>query len=398
MARTARLWLTVAILGGMPAAHAQAPAPQPAATPAPAATRPDITQGADPVQNQNLPAPLPESLTPESSWEPEFLKTLPRPPDQPRSLFQPAAPLGPPPPDLERPYFQVDPILDPPQWGKPGWFTDVQVGVVHPHVFFGQMRHGVAIPGRNPVLVSPGAARFDWTAAPRLEIGYRFPSGFGAFSFSDRFFSATGTGPFFGPAGSTTRTSHIGVNYSDWDYISRTFTPWDSPGASWDLTWRGGIRLAETWITNRVDQPFARAGATHGLFIAGDSNYTVGAGPHFGIQVQRTARPSGLSFIMRLDIADTFTRVHQLFDASSTTLTPAGLPARGVATQRFWQQVPILNYQVGLGWDPPQYPQIHFYTGYVYEYWWQVAFQSNTEVTKGNFDNQGVVFQVRMEW
>src|SRR5262249_41309972 len=52
--------------------------------------------------------------------EPEFLKTLPRPPDQPASLLAPAPPLGSPPPNLEQPYFQVDPLLDPPALGLPG--------------------------------------------------------------------------------------------------------------------------------------------------------------------------------------------------------------------------------------------------------------------------------------
>src|SRR5262249_18999881 len=152
-------------------------------------------------------------------------KSLPRPPEQPRSLFQPAPSPGPPPPDFER-YFESDPLLDPPQWGRTGWFSDVQISVIRPTIFFGEMRHGVVPPFGRRVIVAPGAAKQDWTAAPRIEIGYRLPSGFGGFSFSDRFFNTSGSGPFVGPAGSVTRSTSIGVNYSDWDYFSPEYTPW----------------------------------------------------------------------------------------------------------------------------------------------------------------------------
>jgi hypothetical protein len=390
MVRTARLLLTVALLGAglaLPAARAQAPAEQPANPTS--AIRRDFSQLAN-----DVPEPMPGAAAPapEAGWEPEFLKSLPQPPDQPRSLFQPAPPLGPPPPDLEH-YFEVDPLLDPPQWGQgPGWFSDVQIGIIHPHIFYGQMRHNVVAAGRL-VKVAPNAARQDWTVAPRLEIGYRLKSGFGGFSYSDRFFSSSGTGPFVGPSGSTTQTSRIGVNYMDWDYFSREYTPW----ANWEMTWRAGVRLANSWIDSRVDQSFAEAASGKGVFIAGASNYTVGAGPHFGLELDRRFPKSGLALVMKLDIANTFTRERQLFAAATTTLTPAGVPERGVFTQNFWQQVPILNYQVGLGWQPPGYPNAQFFVGYLYEFWWQVGSNSNITVNNGGtrafFDNQGVVLQ-----
>src|SRR5690242_3573494 len=81
--------------------------------------------------------------------EPEFLKTLPRPPDQPASLLAPAPPLGPPPPDLERPYFQTDPLLDPPALGLPGWFGDVDFGILKPHLV-NQLRLPVTLPPSSP--------------------------------------------------------------------------------------------------------------------------------------------------------------------------------------------------------------------------------------------------------
>jgi hypothetical protein len=224
-------------------------------------------------------------------------------------------------------------------------------------------------------------------------VGYRLPSGFGGFSFSDRFFSTSGTGPFVGPVGTTTQSTRLGVNYSDWDYISREFTPW----ANWGMQWRAGVRLAETWINSESDQGYSKAVTGTGVISQGVSNYTVGAGPHFGLELDRTFPGWGLTLVNRLDIANTFTRERQLFTAATTAVTSSGAPVRGAYTQNFWQQVPILNYQVGLGWQPLSNPNIKVFVGYVYEFWWQIGSNSNFVPSAGGtraaFDNQGVVFQ-----
>jgi hypothetical protein len=435
MARTVRLLLTTVMLGAalpMPAARAQAlaqppastaPAADPLASTVQAAATPTTTTGAPaaPVSTTGapaarpdaatvigeLPAALPESATALSDWQPEFLKSLPQPPDQPASLFQAAPPPGPPPPDLER-YFEVDPILDTPLLGqKPGWFSSVQIAAIQPHLQYGQMRliNSLKVPSGHRVIVAPGAARLNWTAAPRIEIGYWLPSGFGGLAFSDRFFNAAGSGPFSGPAGTTSRSTTLGLNYSDWDYISREFTPWDSERGFWNLEWRAGIRLAETWTDVHVDKAFAAAASSNGVYSQGTSNYTVGAGPHFGIEINRKDVPTGLTFVARFDIADTFTRVRQDLQATTTTLYPNGTPQRGAFTQNFWSQVPILNYQVGLGWQPPGHPNSKYYIGYIYEFWWQFASNmnelnpyANQGGTRGNMSNQGIVLQGQWNW
>jgi hypothetical protein len=418
MARTVRLLLTAAVLGGMlavPAARAQAPSQPPAAaTPAPsqqpAATTPAPAASRDYADAlREAPDPLPDAAAPPSleGWEPEFLKTLPQPPDQPASLFQGAPAPGPPPPDLER-YFEVDPILDAPVLGqKPGWFSSVQIGVIQPKLFFGQMRlvDSLRLPNHQRVIVAPGAAKLNWTAAPRIEVGYWLPSGFGGLAFSDRFFSAFGAGPFNGPAGATFRTTSLGVNYQDFDYISREFTPWESERGFWNLEWRAGIRVEETWTRVLVDKGFAAAAATNRVFMQGSNNYTVGAGPHFGVELNRKDLPTGLTFVARIDIADAFSRVMQGFQASTTTLFPNGTPQRGAFTQNFYSQIPILNWQVGMGWQPPSHPNVKFYVGYIYEFWWQFASNMNfldpyTQQggTRGNMNNQGIVFQAQWNW
>ena len=405
MAHTARLLLTVAFLGGilaLPETHAQAPAPRTASeAPAPA-TRPDVAELVG-----DLPPPLPGSavLAPETGWEPEFLRSLPRPPDQPGSLLQPAPPVGPPPPNLEQ-YFVLDPVLDPPQWPKTGWFTNVQIDIIHPHFFANKLAasninssaHGVTTSNGRTVNVITGSARLNWTVAPRLELGYRLLSGFGEFSLSDRGFYTDGTGPFNGPAGNFTRTSHLGVNYTDADYASREYTQWPN----WTLKWRVGVRTAFTWFDTTVSQPFNVAAAGTGLWAARTVNYTTGAGPHFGIAIDHKFEQTGLSFVSSLDIADTFSRVRQRFSVATTSLTPAGQPSRGVLLDRFWSQVPILNFQVGLGYQPPGHPNVHLFAGYMYEFWWQVGTNSNLEGTVNSkfafFDNQGLVLNVAVDF
>jgi hypothetical protein len=320
-------------------------------------------------------------------------------------LYQPATPAGPPPPNLER-YFVHDPLLDPPQWPKTGWFSTFQIDIIHPHVFAYELAasnanstgHGVTTSNGRTVNLITGSARFNWTAAPRLEVGYRLPSGFGEFSVSDRGFYTDGTGPFSGPAGNFTRTSHLGVNYTDIDYASREYTQWPN----WGLKWRAGLRVAFSWFDSTISQPFGVAEAGSGVFAGRTVNYQTGVGPHFGVQLDHNFAQPGLSFLTKLDIADTFSRIRQRFSVATTSLTPAGQPSRGVLLDRFWNEVPILNFQVGLGYQPPQLPNIRFYTGYVYEVWWQVGTNSNLEGTPSSkfafFDNQGLVLQAMVDF
>ncbi len=394
MANKARLLLTVALLGGILAlpeirTQAQAPAPRTTPeTPAPAA-QPDMSQLVG-----ELPAPLAGTnpLVPDTNWQPEFLKTLPQPPDQPASLLQPAPPVIPP-HELEH-YWVHDPILNPPNWPKTGWFSSVLLDIIHPHVFGNQWQAPVTTSAGRTVDVVPGVATLNWTVAPRVELGYRLPSGFGAFAISDRGFYTNGSGPFNGPAGGFTRSSHLGVNYTDMDYISREYTQWPT----WTLIWRAGIRVAETWIDSTVSQPTSVAAAGNGVYADRATNYTVGAGPHFGIGLNHNTGQPGLQFITNFDIADTFTRIRQKVSTATTTLTAAGNPSKGMFSENFWNEVPILNFRVGMGYQPPNLPNVHFYAGYVYEFWWQVGTESNTARSHLFFDNQGITLSGALDF
>jgi hypothetical protein len=408
MVPTVRRWLSVALLPGILAwaapTHAQAPplgslefpSSFPAA-PFHSSRRYQQTEPTGPdVLGEEVPSTLPQGMP-----EPEFLQSLPRPPDQPGSLFDPAPPVGPPPVNLERPYFEQDPVLDPRQWPRPGWFVDADVALVKPHVNLqvadpnGNFGFPVTTSAGNTILVQLGTARLDWTASPRFEAGYRFASGFGEISLSNRFFDAFGRGSFAGPDGPATRTTRFFVNHTDLDYASREYTPF----ANWQMKWRVGFRSAETIVNTRVNEPFALAAAGSGFFSLQQTNRTIGFGPHFGVELLRQLRRPGLSLVSNIDGASLFTTVHQRFFATNTVLAPGGGFATGSNSQDFKQDVPVLIVQLGLDWRPPRLPNDHLYLGYMGQFWYQFATNSNNGIgpflapAPSQFDMESIVFR-----
>ena len=130
----------------------------------------------------------------------------------------------------------------------------------------------------------------------------------------------------------------------------------------------------------------------------GQSTTPWGPARSFGVAIDHKFEQTGLSFVSSLDITDTFSRVRQRFSVATTSSTPAGRPSRGVLLDRFWSAVPILNFQVGLGYQPPNHPNIHLYAGYLYEFWWQVGTESNTARSHLFFDNQGVTLSAAVDF
>jgi hypothetical protein len=329
----------------------------------------------------------------EGDEENEFRKSLPRPPIQPQSLFDPAPPVAPA-VDLERPFFQQDRILDPPQWQRPGWFANVDVAVIKPHVT-NDMLEQVTTGSGKMFTVQPGSAHLNWTAAPRIEVGYRLPSGFGEISLSDRYFQTQGTGLVLGPDGPATRTTHFLVNFSDLDYATREYTPFDN----WSLRFRGGLRAAQTYFSSRVDQPFLQAAAGSTLVSQGASNRTTAFGFHFGVESQRRLARPGLSLINSIDIANLFTREKQSFFATTTMPVPGGGFDSGTVVDTALQSVPVLTVQVGLNYRPARLRNSSLYFGYYGQFWYQFATNSNFRIgpfgqsLPSEFDNEGIRLQ-----
>jgi Legionella pneumophila major outer membrane protein precursor len=341
---------------------------------------------------QSPGAPVPLIVVSADTEAPNPLPDLPRLPDEPRSLFAPPPPPGPPGPPLPGPYFEDDPRLDPPILPLPGWFADVETEIAVAHVK-NKLVNTVPVGGAAPNTVALPSAELDWTVAPRFELGYRLPSGFGAFALAYRFLTTEGTQGTVGADGPASLHSRLELNEVDFDYVSREFSLWPL----WEMQWRFGGRLTELFFDSRADEPFAEAAAGSGIFESRVANGYVGFGPHWGVQLVRQLDASGFSLVGAVDGACLLGRLRQGFFEASTTPGPTGLPLLGETRTATSQAVPMLNTQAGIGWKPPAYPQLQFFLGYEYEYWWNVGRDSLT-TSRGELSDQGVYLRAQFNF
>jgi hypothetical protein len=323
--------------------------------------------------------------------EPEFLKTLPRPPDQPASLLAPAPPLGPPPPNLEQPYFVQDPLLNPPELGAIGWLTDVDIGILKPHLV-NEQNLPVTFPDGSSTNVGVNASRLSWTVSPRFEIGYRLPTGFGGFAVSYRNIASSGSEGVIGADGPAMLSSQLNANIADLDWISNEYT-WRS---NWELRVRFGARYLNAYYDSQAVEPFAAAAAGTTIFNQRTTDSTWALGPHAAMDVRRRLNFGGLVVVGFLDVSDGWSRIRQNYFASSTT-SASGLPQAGQFTASTSSSAPVLTGRLGLNWQPPAYPNIHLFAGGQLDYFWNIGRNGaflNTPT--GYFFDSG--FLLRGEW
>ena len=164
------------------------------------------------------------------------------PPAPPMPTFAPAPQPG--------PYFEVDPLLDRPPLPPPGWFADVDLGAVIPHVK-NHLSGQVQLPGAaNADTVALPSAGLDWTVFPRVEAGYRLPSGFGAVSLSFRFLDTEGTSTVGGVDGAAVLHSRLSLHEAGLDYSNNETSLWPN----WDMKWTVGVRLLYAFFDSRADE------------------------------------------------------------------------------------------------------------------------------------------------
>jgi hypothetical protein len=372
MLRTARLLLFVAALGMLP--------------PAPAA----LAQAPQSPAADKDPAPAP-AAPPAVVSTPDLLRNLPRLPETPTSLYAPPepphGPMAPPPP-----YFEMDPLLDPPPLPLPGPFAAVEVGVLVPHVKNGLI-DTVSVGDRNPDLVALPSAPLDWTGAPRFEVGWRLPSGFGEFVLGYRFFNSDGRGVIAGPDGPAGLRSRVALNVADLTYASREISLWPN----WDMKWMFGLRYASVYFDSQAAQPFDQADAGTGILTQRVTNRYVGFGPHAGLELARRWPGTGLELAARVDLTTLLGRIRQGFFETTTDLGPTGEPLGGQDHQSGSQSVPVVNVRAGLTWQPPDRCFLRLFLGYEYEYWWNVGRNSNTG-SRGEMSDQGVLLRAEVDF
>ncbi len=324
---------------------------------------------------------------------PNPLASLPRPPDAPASLYAPPS-LSPQASPLPGPYFEQDPRLDPPELPPPGWFTDLGVELIGAH-FKNHLVDAVQLGGPSsnlaPNVVHVAPAELDATAAPRVVLGYRLPSGFGEVALAYRGFSTQGTGQ--GPAadGLAALKSRLDLNVVDCDYRSWEFSLWPK----WDMRWFLGGRYVSLYYDAQAGESLAEAQAGSGVFSTRSTNSYVGFGPHVGVELARKLEGTGLALFTRTDAAIFLGRIRQGYFEQAVDAN--GLPLVG-QTREFSSQAPaMINQQLGVSWRPPGWRDTHFYAGYEYEYWWNVG-RLSKGVARGELSDQGVVLQVEFNF
>ena len=316
----------------------------------------------------------------------DIVSSLPKPPDEPRSLFSPAIAEGPPRAIVPDHYFEEDPRLDLPELPAVGWFAGAEASLVGPHVK-NEVKNVVPFAGRLDQIALP-SANLDWTVSPRFEVGYRLPSGFGEFSLGYRFLASQGSQSseqMFGPA---TLSSRLDINTFDFDYSSRDI----SLGENWIMKWTVGGRLAFLYFDSQANQAFALPGSPDFFLDQRTTNYFAGFGPHAGLELTRRIQGTGLSLIGKADFATLLGRTHQSFlEASSIPVPGSFLPSSELHTSGS-QNVPMVSTDAGIGWQPPAYPFAQFFFGYHFEYWWNAG-RLSTSDARGQISDEGVTLR-----
>jgi hypothetical protein len=293
--------------------------------------------------------------------------------------------------ELEKPYFVQDDLLDPPGLPQPGWFADVDIAVVVPHVKNG-LRETVAVGSGTDNILLP-TTPLDWTVSPRLEAGYRLPSGFGEFALAYRFLASEGTGRFGGLDGAAALKSRVDFNVIDVDYLSREL----SLGPHWDMKWRIGLRTTTVYFDTAASEPFGVAAAGQGILDARASNHYWGMGGHGGVDLARHLDGTGLSLVGRLDLGTVLGRVIQHFYEDTTTVGPDGRLVSGAARDSDAAIVPTITFQLGVSYQPPQCQPLRVFLGYQYDHWWEVG-RVDTTHSRGELTDQGFLLRAELNY
>src|SRR5262249_25559680 len=119
----------------------------------------------------------------------------------------------------------------------PGCYFNVETNVDFPH-----LRNLLKVPvpisdTQTDTLAFPGN-RLDPTIAPRFEVGYRFPDGWGRLQLAYSFEATSGSNAGVSDQGALAQHGRLDVNIAEFDYVSREF----SLGPHWEMRWGVGAQ------------------------------------------------------------------------------------------------------------------------------------------------------------
>jgi hypothetical protein len=253
--------------------------------------------------------------------------------------------------------------LDRPREPSPGWFADLEIGLVGPHVR-NHLNSPVLVRTPTPFIdqVRLPTAHLDWVGSPAIDIGYRLPDGWGAFVFSYRSIVSEGRDLLldFDPNGDAGLKSRLNVNVFDLAYAGHPC----SLSPLWDLQWKAGVRVASVYFDSRAIGP---------VFTQSVSNNFVGAGPLASVEVaRRFADAPELAVFGRLEGSLLVGGDHQGF--AETVRDDNGSAFGGAVSGSSTQVVPVLALRVGLSYTPPWAGCWNrFALGYEFQQWWNIG-------------------------
>jgi hypothetical protein len=268
-------------------------------------------------------------------------------------------------------------LLDPVELPQPGCFGMAEINVADPHIrYWSRLRAPVQLSNGITDLVSVPGAHLSWAAVPNLLSGYRLPAGFGEFTLGWQYLASSGNQVLTGPDGPSSVRSRLDLTQVDLDYRSREISLWP---CCLDMQWWAGGRFANIYFdsTQATSPPLAAAGT--GAAFRHVTNRFTGFGPHAGLELAYFLYGRQLALLGRFEAADLLGRIRQSYAETTTTIGPNGLPVGGGNGYSSSQDVPMIDVQIGLRWQPN--PGIELFVGYQYEHFWNAGRESTIPVT-----------------
>ncbi len=275
----------------------------------------------------------------------------------------------------------------------------MEVNAADPHIrYWSNIRAPVLLSNGTTDVVSVPGAHLTWAVVPELLLGYRLPSGFGEFTLGWQYLASSGDQLLPTPQGLSAVRTRLDLTQVDLDYRSREISLWP---CYLDMQWWAGFRYANVYFDSVQNISPAVAAAGTGVDFRHVSNRFVGIGPHAGFELAKFLYGKEWSLLGRFEIADLIGRIHQSFAETTTTIGANGVPVGGGNGYSSSQDVPMINAQLGVRWQPNV--QTELFVGYQFEYFWNVGrdstipiFTTNTQGTQGEVYDHAII--ARLTW
>ncbi len=295
-------------------------------------------------------------------------------PPPPRAVVvsQPPAPLD--------PIIVDESALAPGPLPATGCFFALDAEFLKPHVKY-RLAAIVDFGGGVTDIVQLPSAPLEGAIAPRFEVGYQLPNGFGSLVAAYRPMHSQGDAELigFGTTGDGSLHTRLDVQVVNLDWVSPEWSHAD-------------IIQIQAHLGGQFVNIYTDSLAFDSTLEQHSSNYYYGAGPHVGLDYLQQLTWPGFALFVRADGSATFGQVRQSFEeVVSTPTVLAGAAAREHKTR----VVPIASFEAGLNWASRYWAdqRVNFAFGYACEYWWHFGDAGGSQASLWA---QGVFF--RSEW